>query len=120
MMSKKNYERRKMFPKSDITKEELIKARRIAKKLKWTKSSPRGKYKDTPHEYAWRAYQPQNEPLQVELAKTIERYAMPEKFFKVYFNYLYLGDGYKYWLCGNVENNDFLINRCDESKTYDI
>lgn len=101
-----------------ISQSELERARMVADKLKWTKSSPRGKYKDTPHEYAWRGYQPQNEPLQIELATIIEKYAKPERFFTVYFNYLYLGDGYKYWLCGTVAKNDFLINRCDENKRY--
>ena len=101
-----------------IPQEKLLRATWLAQKIHWTKSSPRGRYKDTPHEYAVRARQPQNEPLQIELAKIIEEYANPERFFKVYFRYLYLGDGYKYWLMGSVAENNFLINRCDEKLSY--
>lgn len=107
-----------MFPIKEMNEQQLKRARALAKQLKWTKSSPNGKYKSIPHEYAWRPYQRQNEPIQRELAELIEEYAKAEKFFSSYFYYLYLGDGYKYWLCGTVKENNFLINRCEETRKY--
>ena len=107
-----------MFPIKTMNETQLMRARALARKLRWTKSSPNGKYKDTPHEYAWRAKQLWNEPYQKELAMMIEEYGVAEPFFRTFFNYLYLGDGYKYWLCGTVAENNFLITRADERKSY--
>lgn len=107
-----------MFPIKTMNENQLQRARALAKKLRWTKSSPNGKYKDIPHEYAWRPSQRYNEDIQKELAQLIEEYAVAEPFFRTYFYYLYLGDGYKYWLCGTVKENNFLINRCDEKRSY--
>lgn len=107
-----------MVSTNEMTDQEQMEAEAIINALVWTKSSPNGKYKDMPHEYAWRASQRWNEDKQRRLATLIEKYGVVEPFFRTFYAYLYIGD-YKYWLCGTVAEDNFLINRCDKDRHYD-
>jgi hypothetical protein len=82
-------------------------------KLDWTYAKTMPKY---PHWYIKR--NPEIEKIYVELFNAIGEHGKHEFFFRKPTQYLYLGDGYKYWRMATDINDSKILNRAKEDAIY--
>lgn len=68
------------------------------------------KYKDAPHEYTVKAWNPHRELEFEAFVRLIRRYGYSERFWKARYIYLDI-DGYKYWSQGAPVWQTIIINR---------
>jgi hypothetical protein len=62
-----------------------------------------------PHQYVVR--NPQNEEQYANLFHTVKEHGTWEKFYSKQYQYLYLNDGYKYWVMADDLRDSKIINR---------
>jgi hypothetical protein len=71
---------------------------------------------NTPHWYVRRS--PEIEEVYTALFEATKEHGVTENFYNTPNQYLYLGDGYKYWRMTDELSKSKIINRCKECDFY--
>jgi len=92
---------------------DLNELRHAVESLRWVfaKTMPQ-----CPHWYVVRS--PEIEEIYVALFQATKDHGKLEYFYKTRRQYLYLGDGFKYWRMTEDLRQSRIINRCDENAIY--